>query len=70
MNEENKFLPKYADCVLMDIVVNTAPNGFAVHTDGAPVQTTLSLQFKEIEIADRDRLQTGFYSPKDPKGLR
>ena len=67
---ENKFLPKYADCVLMDIAVNTAPNGFAAHTDGAPVQTTLSLQFKEIEIADRGRLQTGFYSPDDPKGLR
>lgn len=58
--KENPFLPKYADCVLEDIEVNFAPNGFAAHTDGAPVQTTLTLQFKETEIVDRARLQKGF----------
>jgi hypothetical protein len=58
--KENPYLPKYADCVLEDIEVNFAPNGFAAHTDGAPVQTTLTLQFKETEIVDRARLQKGF----------
>jgi hypothetical protein len=67
---ENKFLPKYADCVLESIDVNFAPNGFAAHTDGAPVQTTLNLQFKEIEIVDRARLQTGFKDPSNTTGLR
>jgi len=68
--QENKFLPKYADCVLETIEVNHAPNGFAAHTDGAPVQTTLSLQFKEIEIVDRARLQAGYNNSNSPNGLR
>ena len=58
--KENPYLPKYADCVLEDIEVNFAPNGFAAHTDGAPVQTTLTLSFRETEIVDRARLQKGF----------
>jgi hypothetical protein len=69
-DKENQFLPKYADCVLENIDVNFAPNGFAAHTDGAPVQTTLSLQFKEIEIVDRARLETGFKDPNNATGLR
>lgn len=67
--KENTFLPKYADCVLEGIDVNFAPNGFAAHTDGAPVQTTLTLQFKETEIVDRARLQKGFNN-SDATGLR
>jgi hypothetical protein len=67
---ENQYLPKYADCVLEGIDVNYAPNGFAAHTDGAPVQTTLTLQFKELEIVDRGRLQKGFQNTSDPQGLR
>jgi len=66
---ENFYLPKYADCVLENIDVNYAPNGFAAHTDGAPVQTTLNLQFKELEIVDRSRLQKGFQN-NDAQGLR
>jgi len=67
---ENQYLPKYADCVLENIDVNYAPNGFAAHTDGVPVQTTLTLQFKELEIVDRGRLQKGFQNINDPQGLR
>jgi len=67
--KENTFLPKYADCVLEGIDVNFAPNGFAAHTDGAPVQTTLTLQFRETEIVDRARLQKGFNN-SDATGLR
>jgi len=55
---------------LENIDVNYAPNGFAAHTDGAPVQTTLNLQFKELEIVDRGRLQKGFQNINDPQGLR
>jgi hypothetical protein len=53
---ENKYLPKYGDCALVDIDVNYAPNGWASYEDGAPVQTTLSLSFKEMEIVDKDRI--------------
>ena len=56
---ENQYTPKYGDCVLTDIDVNYAPNGFAVHENGAPVQTTLNLTFKEIVIVDRDKIAKG-----------
>lgn len=57
---ENPYLPKYGDCVLENIDVNYAPNGWAAHdSDGSPLQTTLSLTFKEIEIVTRDRLDSG-----------
>lgn len=66
---ENPFLPRYTDCVLETINVNYAPNGFAAHTDGAPIQTQLTLQFKEIEIVDRKRLELG-HNGTDDAGLR
>jgi hypothetical protein len=56
---ENQYVPKYGDCVLTDIDVNYAPNGFAAHENGAPVQTTLNLTFKEIVIVDRDKIANG-----------
>lgn len=67
---ENTYLPKYADCVLDDIAVNYAPNGFAAHVDGAPIQTQLTLSFTEIEIVERDRLSKGYNNPSDDQGLR
>jgi hypothetical protein len=56
---ENQYVPNYGDCVLSDIDVNYAPNGFAAHENGAPVQTTLNLTFKEIVIVDRDKIAKG-----------
>jgi len=67
---ENKYLPKYADCVLEHVDVNYAPNGWAAHSDGAPIQTTLTLSFKEIEVVDKARLSTGYNNPSDKTGLR
>ena len=57
---ENRYLPKYADCVLENIGVNYAPNGYAAHVDGAPVQTTLTITFKEIELIDKNKIKQGF----------
>jgi len=65
---ENKNLPRYTDCVLEDITVDYAPNGWAAHGDGAPIQTHLTLSFHEVEIVDKARLQMGFNSPTS--GLR
>ena len=36
--------------VIENIDVNYAPNGWAAHEDGAPVQTTITIQFKEMLI--------------------
>jgi len=69
-NIENRYLPKYADCVLEHVDVNYSPNGWAAHTDGSPVQTQLNLIFKEIEVVDRGRLSTGYNDPLNERGLR
>jgi hypothetical protein len=40
--------------------VNYSPNGWASHADGAPVQTTLTMNFKEIELVDRKKIESGY----------
>lgn len=57
--KENKNLFKVGECVLESINVDYAPNGWTAHTDGAPVQTKLTLQFKEMDIVHRQRLING-----------
>jgi hypothetical protein len=58
-NSENDNLYKVGDCVLTNIDVDYAPNGWASHTDGAPIQTKLSLRFKEMDIMDRKSFMAG-----------
>jgi len=58
-NIDNKYLPKYGDCVLDSMEVNYAPNGWSSFESGAPVQTTLSLSFRETQIIDKSKLQKG-----------
>lgn len=41
------------DCVLTDVQVNYAPNGWAAYGDGWPIQTTLSLTFKEMQVINK-----------------
>jgi len=55
--KENERLFKVGDCVLQTMEVNYAPNGWASHTDGAPVQTSLTLGFKEMNIVHRGILK-------------
>ena len=56
---ENDRLFKIGSCVLESISVDYAPNGWAAHENGAPVQTRLTLGFKELDIIDRNRLKAG-----------
>jgi Tail-tube assembly protein len=65
---ENRYLPRYGDCVLKNIDVNYTPNGWASYDSGAPVQTSLTLQFEEIEAIDRGKLKSGAQSSSG--GLR
>jgi hypothetical protein len=58
---ENKKINAVKPSVIENIDVNYAPNGWSTFGDGAPVQTTLTLQFKETELLDRDTLVTGNY---------
>lgn len=52
---ENNRLFKVGDCVLQNVNVDYAPNGWSAHSDGAPLQTRLTLNFSEIHIVHRDR---------------
>lgn len=56
----NTNVNKIARSVLTNINVDYAPNGWATHIEGAPVQTRLSLQFQEIEIIDKRKISEGY----------
>jgi len=56
----NKHLPKLQKCVINNIDVNYAPNGWTTHTDGAPVQTILTLEFQETSLIGRDEIMEGY----------
>jgi hypothetical protein len=55
--EESTYLPKYGNCILENLSVNHAPNGFSAFTDGSMVQTQLSLSFKEMDILTRNNIK-------------
>ena len=50
---ENIYLYKVGNCVLEDLQVDYAPNGWIAYADGGPVQTRLTLSFKETDIMHR-----------------
>ena len=58
--KENKNISKVAESVLQSINVDYAPNGWSAYSDGAPVQTTLVLDFKEISLVDRTKIESGY----------
>jgi hypothetical protein len=59
-NSTNENISQVGESVITSIDVNYAPNGFSAHPDGAPVQTTLTLQFKELQLVDRTKISNGF----------
>jgi hypothetical protein len=59
--QENKKINAVTESVITNIDVNYGPNGWATFNDGGPVQTTLTLQFKETIILDRKTLADGNY---------
>ena len=56
-NANNAKLFKINDCVLEDVSVDYAPNGWAAYKDGYPVQTRLTLQFKELTMLTKEQFQ-------------
>lgn len=59
-NSTNTNLNKIKKSVIENISVNYAPNGWAAHEDGAPVQTTLTISFKEMVLVDREAITQGY----------
>ena len=67
VNQENKYLHKISTCYLESMDVEYGGSGeagyktFDGNKDGAPpVETSISLSFKEIELITRERVQEGF----------
>jgi hypothetical protein len=49
------------DCVLKNVQLDYAPNGWAAYQDGFPIQTRMSLTFEEMSIQTKDDVK--------PRGL-
>lgn len=58
---QNKKINKIKQSVITSVDVNYAPNGWAAHTDGTPVQTTMTLQFRETVLIDRNEVLANGY---------
>jgi hypothetical protein len=59
--KENTSINRYGECVLENIDVDYATNGWITYPDGSPVQTRLTLSFKEIDIIDKKKIGDGDY---------
>lgn len=60
-NGQNENIHKISTCALIGIDVNYAAAGqWATFDDGMPVQTSLQLRFKELELIHRQRVQEGY----------
>lgn len=56
----NPYLHKLGKSVLTDVQVNYAPNGWSAYENGAPVQVTLGLEFQEVELMHRAKIDEGY----------
>jgi hypothetical protein len=53
----NTAIPPVRTCVLQSVNVNYAQDGWAAFNDGSPVQTVLSLSFRELDLVDSTSIQ-------------
>jgi len=58
--KKNRNLHQIGTCVLNDMTVDYAPNGWATFNDGMPTQIRLTLSFKEVEIVTKQRVMEGY----------
>lgn len=59
--DENNWLHKISTCALRSVSVNHSSDaGFKTHDNGAPVVTTLTLEFIELELLTKDRIKQGY----------
>jgi hypothetical protein len=59
--QENEWLFKISTCALTDMNVQQgADSHFASFADGSPFSTTITLNFTELEVIDKDRILEGY----------
>ena len=50
-NSLNKYVTQYKPCAITNVSINYTPDGsYATYSDGSPVATLLSVQFKELKL--------------------
>jgi len=59
-SRENTFYNKIATCVLTKVDVDYTPTGVKSFDSGAPVTTTMTLNFMETEMLTKEKIQQGF----------
>ena len=62
---ENQFLSRISECVLTSMNVTQGGDRYKTHKgiegDGAPpIETKMSLEFKELELITRERVHEGY----------
>jgi hypothetical protein len=58
--EENKFLPKISKCALTNVGVTYGGAKYSEFENHAPVETNLSLSFKEVSLLSQGDIQHGY----------
>lgn len=59
-NQENRNVNRIGECVLTNVDVNYSAGGWSTHNDGTPSQITMTLNFKETIIIDKNRIDQGY----------
>lgn len=58
---QNKYLPKIGRCVLNRVDVDYSPNGqWQTFADGMPIETRMRLDFTEVELITKQKIQEGY----------
>lgn len=60
-NDENKYLHSFATCALTDMQVEYGGDQFATFENGAPVEITMSLTFRELEQMTSEGIRRNGY---------
>lgn len=58
--ERNTCVHQVKTCVLTNYSVDYAPMGWSTHEDGMPVQTRMTLSFKETAVITKEEINKGF----------
>ena len=58
---ENEYFNKIQNCALTDLQVEYGGDKFATFENGAPVETILTLTFRELELLNRDMVENNGY---------
>lgn len=59
--QENEWLSKISTCALTNLNIQQgSDNHYASFSDGSPYSTTITMEFLELEVMDKERISQGF----------